>query len=107
VGLVEDSPEIAAALESLSVLTAGDPDEEMRRREISRLVQVTLDRLPERYGSALRWKYIEGVSVREIGTRLEVSAKAAESVLTRAREAFRDGFSTLSRGSIPARQEMR
>ena len=90
--LQEEVPEIRAALESLSALNPDAPDEGLRRRELARLVQVTLDCLPQRYGNALEWKYIQELPVVEIAGRLNVSAKAAESLLTRAREAFRDGF---------------
>lgn len=86
--LTEDIPEIRAALDSL-----GEPESALRRKETARLVQAVLDRLPSRYGDALEWKYIEGLSVAEIAGRLGLTAKAAESLLTRAREAFRDGFS--------------
>ena len=63
-----------------------------QRRELSRVVQVTLDHLPGRYGEVLAWKYIEGTSVEEIGRRLGLGHKAAESLLTRARQAFREAF---------------
>jgi len=43
----------------------------------------------------LEWKYIQGLSVAEIATRLGTSMKAAESMLTRARLAFREGYSSL------------
>jgi RNA polymerase sigma-70 factor (ECF subfamily) len=66
------------------------PEEALQIREREALVHEILDRLPGRYGDALEWKYIEGLSVREIAVRLEVSPKAAESLLTRARVAFRD-----------------
>ncbi len=59
---------------------------------------MTLDYLPRRYGDALEWKYIEGISVAEIGARLKIAPKAAESLLTRARSAFRDGFHSLESG---------
>ena len=85
--LTEDIPEIRAALDSLS-----EPESALRRKETARLVQVVLDRLPARYGDALEWKYIEGLSVTEIAGRLGLTTKAAESLLTRARESFRDGF---------------
>ena len=52
----------------------------------------TLDALPGRYGEALEWKYIDGLSVREIAARLELGEKATESLLTRARESFRDAI---------------
>ena len=86
VDLVEDLPEIRAALDSLDAL---------QQKETARLVQVVLDRLPARYGDALEWKYIEGLSVAEIGERLGIATKAAESVLARARAAFRDAFSAV------------
>jgi len=89
VELADDVPEIRAAIESLSADIA---DESMRRKEVAQLVQSILDRLPSRYGDALEWKYIDGLSVVEIATRLAVNPKAAESLLTRARNAFRDAF---------------
>ncbi len=97
VQLAEDLPEIRAALESL-MTAASDPQSEAQRRELSRLVQVTLDQLHPRYGDALEWKYIEGMSVNEIATLMQSTPKAVESVLSRAREAFRDAFATLSGG---------
>lgn len=93
--LVEDAPDVRAALESLGAASADGPDERLRRRELARLVQVTLDYLPERYGDALEWKYIQDLSVHEIAVRLQVGPKAAESLLTRARQAFRDAFAAV------------
>ena len=92
--LIEESPEVRAALESLP---AGfeEPDERLRQKEVAHLVHATLDHLPPRYGQALEWKYVDGLSVKEIARRLEVGPKAAESLLTRARKAFRDGFSSI------------
>jgi RNA polymerase sigma-70 factor, ECF subfamily len=93
--LVEDVPEIRAALESLAALADDEPAAVLRRGEIARLVHVVLDRLPQRYADVLEWKYIDGLPVRAIAERLGLSPKAAESLLTRAREAFRDGFTAL------------
>ena len=76
--------------------TATDPAATVAREELSRLVQVVLDQLPPHYGNALEWKYLEGAPVKEIAERLQISAKAAESVLTRAREAFRDAFAAVA-----------
>ncbi len=95
VGLLEDSPDARAALETLGVL-----QENTRARfeseELARIVWAVLDHLPLGYGNALQWKYIQGLSVREIAARLGVSQKAAESQLTRARQAFRDGFAAVA-----------
>ncbi len=95
VELVEDRPELRAALESLAT-AEDDPEAILERGDTTRLVQVTLDHLPAKYGDALEWKYIQGLSVNEIAARMELGPKAVESLLTRARQAFRDGFATLS-----------
>lgn len=97
VELTEELPEVRAALESLQTTSASDPESITERRELGRLVQATLDQLHPRYGDALEWKYIHGLTVKEIASRMEVSPKAAESVLSRAREAFRDAFATIGR----------
>jgi RNA polymerase sigma-70 factor, ECF subfamily len=86
IDLSDDLPEIRAALESLGA------EETVQRREVARLVHVVLDRLPGRYGDALEWKYLDGLTVAEIAERLTLAPKAAESLLTRARVAFRDAF---------------
>ncbi|MEA2326828.1 MAG: polymerase sigma-70 factor, subfamily [Thermoanaerobaculia bacterium] len=96
VELLDDIPEVRAALESLR--TSDRPEAALRRNETSRLVQIVLDRLPGHYGDALEWKYIDGLSVAEIAERLGVRAKAAESMLTRARVAFRDAFTAAHGG---------
>jgi len=90
VDLLDDIPEVRAALESLGA--ADHPQAALRRSETSRIVQLVLDRLPGHYGDALEWKYIDGLSVAEIAQRLNIGVKAAESMLTRARTAFRDAF---------------
>ena len=58
-------------------------------------MRATLDYLPARYACALEMKYIRGCSVDEIGEKLNISSKAAESVLSRARAAFKEGFMSL------------
>jgi RNA polymerase sigma-70 factor (ECF subfamily) len=99
VDLVEDIPEVRAGLESVTAAIDG-PDQAFDRAEIGRLVQVALDQLPPHYGNSLEWKYIEELPVREIASRLKVSPKAAESLLTRARAAFRDCFRTLTEAHL-------
>jgi RNA polymerase sigma-70 factor (ECF subfamily) len=98
VELREDDPEVAAALESLSATSDAGPEAAMRRDETARLVHLLLDRLPPRYATVLEWKYIDGLSVKEIAARFDLTSKAAESMLTRAREAFRERFSILTQG---------
>lgn len=71
-----------------------------RRREAER-VHLALDALPEHYARALEWKYLESLPVRQIARRLELRPKAAESLLTRARRAFRETYAAL-RDGVPA-----
>lgn len=91
----EDQPELQAVLAALAAGEAG-ADDALRQKEVTRLVHLTLDHLPPHYGRALEWKYLQGLPVKEIARRLEMSPKAAESVLTRARDAFRQGFAAVS-----------
>ena len=72
-----------------------EPEALLLTSERRTLVHVALDRLPAHYAQALEWKYLEGLSVIEIARRLELSPKATESVLTRARGAFRTAYSGL------------
>jgi RNA polymerase sigma-70 factor (ECF subfamily) len=102
ISLSDDRPEMRAYLDVLAAVDVGDPEAALSRRELSGLVQLTLDHLPARYGDVLEWKYIEELSVGEIAGRLGVGYKAAESLLTRARAAFRDGFSFIT-GEGPER----
>ncbi len=95
VSFAEDFPAVKMALEAAASVASVDPESEAGRRELSRLVQLTLDQLPGRYGQVLEWKYIQELSVDEIASRLGIGYKAAESLLTRARHAFRDAFAVV------------
>jgi RNA polymerase sigma-70 factor, ECF subfamily len=92
---IDDSPEIAAALESIAAPAADEPATRYSNDETRRLVQSVLDRLPGRYGDVLEWKYVEGRSVEEIGELLGVGHTAAQSLLARARIAFREALETV------------
>ena len=94
VALVEDDPGLRAALESIGA-AAEPPDAGLARADTGRIVQLVLDHLPPRYSRALEWKYLEDLSVDDIAVRLQCTPKAAESLLTRARDAFRDAFAAL------------
>src|SRR5262245_36354774 len=89
--LIDDSDEVRLALESLEAPAAHDPLRGANQAELGRLVHAVLDRLPARYGEALEWKYVEGRSVEEISERLGIGQTAAQSLLARARTAFREG----------------
>ncbi len=75
--------------------TADQPENAAARGNLQQLIQATLDHLPAHYGDVLEWKYIEGLTVDEIAERLTVGSKAAESMLTRARQAFRKAIASI------------
>ena len=98
VELVEDDPEIRAALESLRGSTVEDLETRLDHHKAASIVQRVLDHLPPRYADVLEWKYVDELPVQEIAVRLGLGLKAAESLLTRARRGFRDAF----RATAPA-----
>ena len=93
--LIDDTPGLREALEAIAAPAADEPLQGYGTAETRRLVQSVLDRLPSRYGDVLEWKYIEGRSVEEIGDLLGVGQTAAQSLLARARTAFREGLETV------------
>jgi RNA polymerase sigma-70 factor (ECF subfamily) len=93
--LAEDQPEVRAALESLLSAEGSDPLLASAREQVRQSILTALDYLPAPYGDILEWKYVREMSVDEIAARLGRSVKATESLLTRAREAFREAFGAL------------
>jgi len=90
--LLEDQPDARAILESLAAPASDQPEIGAWHLQLRRIVEATLDALPGHYGEVLEWKYIDGLSVQEIAERLTLGPKAAESLLTRARESFRNAI---------------
>lgn len=97
--LTEDSASIRAIVESMHSDEA-EPESSASRTELTRLIQVALDQLPAKYGDALEWKYMEGYSVKEIAGRLKIGPEAAQSLLARAKRAFKEVYVTLA-GTLP------
>jgi RNA polymerase sigma-70 factor (ECF subfamily) len=67
-------------------------DADAIRRERSRRIAAALADLPERYEAVLRAKYLEGASVAQIAGSSGQTSKAVESLLSRARQAFREKY---------------
>jgi RNA polymerase sigma-70 factor, ECF subfamily len=97
--LLEDQPNVRAILDALAGPSSDEPETGVWRQQIHRVVEATLDALPGHYGDVLEWKYLDGESVAEIARRLELGPKAAESLLTRARVAFRTAISEVAGAS--------
>ncbi len=99
---VELKEELLSTQTAVDLMLPDGPDRALLRKEGAELVHVALDDLPPRYGKALEWKYLENLPVKEIARRLGLGPKAAESLLTRARKAFRDGYARLTECVAPA-----
>lgn len=81
--------------------TMEPPEADVERREEAERVARALAALPDRYEAVLRAKYLEGRSVQEIASTWDETPKAVESLLTRARQAFR----TLFDGQEPSHEQ--
>jgi RNA polymerase sigma-70 factor (ECF subfamily) len=99
--LIEDRPEALAAIDSLAA-DGDDPAGELQREQRARQIQVALDRLPARYGDALEWKYVEGFSAQEIAARLNIGVEAANSLLARAKRAFKEAYASMLEQELAA-----
>jgi RNA polymerase sigma-70 factor, ECF subfamily len=88
--------ELADELPLASGSTPAGPEQVLLDEESASLVHRTLDHLSPRYAAALQWRYLDGLSVQEIAQRLTLGMKATESVLSRAREAFREAHTQLA-----------
>lgn len=82
---------------------AGGETDPTERLESAELVHLALDLIPAAYARAVEWRYVEGLEVGEIARRLSTSYKAAESLLSRARAAFREACRQLSSVGAPGR----
>ncbi|HKI38677.1 MAG TPA: sigma-70 family RNA polymerase sigma factor [Gemmataceae bacterium] len=72
--------------------TAESADAEALRRERAGRIARALAELSERHEAVLRAKYLEGRAVADIAAEWHETPKAVESLLTRAREAFRAAY---------------
>ena len=66
-----------------------DPASEREQADHRRAVAATLNQLPANYSRALELKYGEGFSVEDIARTLGITTVAAQSLLARARIAFK------------------
>ena len=99
--LLEDHPDARATMDSWAA-DADDPEAELQREQRGRHIQVALDRLPPRYGDALEWKYVEGFSAQEIAARLNIGLEATNSLLARAKRAFKETYAAMLEQELAA-----
>lgn len=79
-------------IEPLNADLASNRDCDDRSAERSDLVACALLALPEQFEFVLRAKYLDGLSVAEIAELQGQTPKGVESLLSRARQAFREAF---------------
>ncbi len=89
---VELAEETLDAEVSVTTSEIQSPEAVALEKESSGLVHVVLDLLPEHYSQVLEWKYLEDLSVKEMAGRMQMTDKATESLLTRARKTFRHRY---------------
>jgi len=94
---IEDREDIRALLESIPSDQSTEPDNLLAGDQRNEFIQLLLDYLPGNYGQILEAKYVEGLSMLEIAERFDTTPKAVESLLSRARTAFRTHFSEINR----------
>ncbi len=84
---------------SLYAAIESEPLEEdlLARDETRQLVNAAVAQLPLPYGRLLEARYMRGLSVKQVARDMDTTPKAAESMLTRARKAFRETFLALTR----------
>jgi RNA polymerase sigma-70 factor (ECF subfamily) len=88
--LAEEAPIAAStAVEAVAMNRQQEMDRQQERRQREERVAAALDALAEREEAVLRAKYLEGLSVAQIAANHGDTPKAVESLLTRARQAFR------------------
>jgi RNA polymerase sigma-70 factor (ECF subfamily) len=76
---------------------AAQTDPATDQHERTQQIAAALDGLLERQETVLRAKYFDGLSVADIAAAWNESPKAIESLLSRARDAFRERFENLTR----------
>ena len=95
---LENDPSVRAALESLRWAEDAEPPQAIEREQRDELVHATLDYLPSRYAKLLEMKYVDELPVEQIAQRMGMTAIAVQSLLARARAAFREAHEVLASG---------
>lgn len=72
--------------------TAATAESDLERREEAERLARALAELPGHYEALLQAKYLDGLGVAEIAAAQGTTAKAVESLLTRARQALREAY---------------
>jgi len=85
--LEDDDPKVLAA--GSGGTRVGTPEEQMMSDELGRLIESSVDRLPEVYRSVFVLREVEGMSTAETADALELSEEAVKTRLHRSRALLR------------------
>jgi len=99
-----DEAGVKAALElQLHAPEHHDPVAELESASKRASIVRVLDELPETYTRVLEAKYGDGMSVEEMARHFGLTAISVQSLLARAREAFRKHWSAINAGPVRMR----
>ncbi len=93
--------------ETVHAMEAPSPDMASAKWERLLSIQRCLERLPDRYAEVLELKYMDGYSSKEIASRYDITDEAVQSLLARARRAFRETCDDDLRAELTIRRETR
>jgi len=74
------------------IMVAPDPLHEMELNEMSKLIDDTINALPERCRQIFNMNRLEGLKYREIAEILKISIKTVEADMGKALQAFRQNL---------------
>ena len=101
-----DEPDVVAfPMPQLWVPEHREPAAEAEVHRRQEAVIRALNDLPERYARALEAKYGDGLSVKEVAALFGLTTVAAQSLLARARDAFRDRWNSESEVVVGVRRD--
>jgi RNA polymerase sigma-70 factor, ECF subfamily len=89
---LDSDPFIRGEVFELHAPAEGEPQNELGLEVHRREIVTALKRLPEQYAYALEWKYGDGFSVQQIAEMLGLTSMATQSLLARARTAFKESW---------------
>lgn len=90
--LAYDEEDVRTVVESLRAPPEAGPEQHGANAQLAQLVATALAALPVHYSRVLEWKYVDGLSVQDMSTRLGHPFPATQSLLWRARASFREVF---------------
>jgi RNA polymerase sigma-70 factor (ECF subfamily) len=91
-------------LRPMQALEGTEAAEPSRDTEVAEQIARALAQLPAHYEAVLRAKYLEELPVGEIAAAWNATPKTIESLLTRARQAFRQAYERLDACDVPMKE---